>query len=103
MNHAERDEHLRRLGRALDETVALLDRMHEHRWGPWLRARRAGLAVDPDRTVAALRRSPGLDALTLDPAIGHELDDDDVRALNERLDRLRAVIGAEAHAWEAGA
>lgn len=98
MTDLERAEHLRRLGRALDQTVDLLDRLHEHRWGPWLRARRDALAADPDRAVDAILASPGFAGLVLDPAVGHEVDDDDVRAVNERLDRLRAAVVAEATA-----
>lgn len=98
MDDAARAEHVRRLGRALDEVVALLDRVGERRWGPWLRARRAALAVDADRSAAAIVAAAGFAALVFDPAVGHDLDDEDAAALNERLDRLRTLVTAEAAA-----
>lgn len=98
-----RQQHLARLGRALDEAVELLERVGERRWGPWLRARRATLAVDPVRVVTALVGSTGWSRFVLDPADGHDLDDDDVRSVNDRLDRLRTVIATEAAACAPGA
>lgn len=87
----ERDELLR----VLDELGTLLRKWGEDRWAEWIdRDRRLIADGHPDALGHLLAAFGGMGSLrdvTIHPANGHDIEDDRIRPVNDRLRTLRGA------------
>jgi len=102
MNRSEAEQRLDRLLAGLDEGIALLDQHGESHWAGWMRTVRAEVQMHDAHGLRRLLQAYGgmgsFNDLVLAHMNGHQIDKEQERRVNERLDALRSGLHSQATA-----